>query len=345
MTADYAELRRIVLDAGLMSRQPGYYVGKFLSTGLLLAFGLLVLVQGPRLPAWVHLLNAVYLAFVFGQLGLLGHDVAHLQILANQRVVTPVGLLLGNVLLGIGLSWWRYSHGTHHNHPNHVELDPAVDFSMLAFTPEQGRQRPQWSRWFIRRQAKLVSLLACLELVNLRAESIAYVLSRRPRSPRYSALEGMLLFGHIALYVGLILMYLGPGLGASFLVVHHALAGLYLTSLFAPNHKGMPMQDGLEPLDFIHEQVLTARNIQGGPLTDFWYGGLNYQIEHHLFPTMARNRLSRAVPLVRAYCLSHGLTYHVTSLAGAYAEVFRDFQRVSDVLAAEKPRPSSALRV
>jgi fatty acid desaturase len=287
----------------------------------------------------------VYLAFVFGQVGLLGHDVAHLQVLTNRRIVTPLGLILGNVLLGIGLSWWRYSHGTHHNHPNHVELDPAVDFSMLAFTPEQGRRKSPRLDWFIRHQAKLVSFLACLELINLRAESIEYVLRQHPRGPRYSTLEAALLFVHVALYIGLISIFLGPALGVVFLVVHHALAGLYLTSLFAPNHKGMPVQDGSEPLDFMHEQVLTARNIQGGPLTDFWYGGLNYQIEHHLFPTMARNRLSRAVPLVRAYCVSHGLTYHVTSVAGAYAEVFRDFQRVSDVLAADQPRPSSALRL
>jgi fatty acid desaturase len=192
-------------------------------------------------------------------------------------------------------------------------------------------------------QAKLVSFLACLELVNLRVQSIEYVLRRRPRGSRYAALEAALLFGHVGLYFALILVFLGPGLGLAFLVVHHALTGLYLTSLFASNHKGMPMQDGSEPLDFMHEQVLTARNIRGGPVTDFWYGGLNYQSEHHLFPTMARNRLSQAAPLVRAYCLSHGLTYHVTSFAGAYAEAFRDFQRISDALTVDQAYCSSGV--
>ena len=77
----------------------------------------------------------------FGQIGLLGHDVAHRQVFRSARLASLFGLVLGNLLLGIGMGWWRESHnGAHHNNPNHFDLDPNIDFYVLAFTPEQGRR-------------------------------------------------------------------------------------------------------------------------------------------------------------------------------------------------------------
>src|SRR4051812_14004609 len=108
-TADYAELRQLVLQSGLLERQPAYYVAKFTGTALMLGLGLLVLVRAASLPAWVQFLNVVYLAFVFGQIGLLGHDVAHRQVFRSARLASLFGIVLGNLLLGIGLGWWRES--------------------------------------------------------------------------------------------------------------------------------------------------------------------------------------------------------------------------------------------
>jgi fatty acid desaturase len=83
-----------------------------------------------------------------------------------------------------------------------------------------------------------------------------------------------------------------------------------------------------ERLDFLREQVLTSRNVRAGRLTDFWYGGLNYQIEHHLFPTMPRNRLAEAREIVRQFCAEEGIAYHETSILEAYREGFVHLQRV-----------------
>src|SRR5215472_1987013 len=76
-TADYAELRRLVVQAGLLERQPLYYALKFVSIGLMLAVGIALQLRAAYLPWWVQVLNVVFLAFVFGQIGLLGHHVAH----------------------------------------------------------------------------------------------------------------------------------------------------------------------------------------------------------------------------------------------------------------------------
>ena len=240
-TADYAELRQLVLQAGLLERQPAYYVAKFTGTALMLGLGLLVLVRAASLPAWVQVLNVVYLAFVFGQIGLLGHDVAHRQVFRSARLASLFGLVLGNLLLGIGMGWWRESHnGAHHNNPNHFDLDPNIDFYVLAFTPEQGRRKPAMLQWIIRHQAKLIALFACLQIVSLHVQTVDFLNRWWRRRPTYCAVESVALVVHAIVYVGLICVALGPLGGVAFIVVHRALAGLYLASIFAPNHKGMP---------------------------------------------------------------------------------------------------------
>ncbi len=93
---------------------------------------------------------------------------------------------------------------------------------------------------------------------------------------------------------------LSPEKAVAFAAVHQAVWGIYMGSTFAPNHKGMPIIAAADNLDFLRRQVLTSRNVRGGWFTDFALGGLNYQIEHHLFPSMPRGSLRHAQPIVRA---------------------------------------------
>ena len=114
---------------------------------------------------------------------------------------------------------------------------------------------------------------------------------------------------------------LPPGKAAAFLAVQLAVFGLYMGSSFAPNHIGMPLVSPKLKLDFLRRQVLMSRNITGGPPMSIFMGGLNYQIEHHLFPSMARPHLRKIQPLVSAYCAAEGVPYTQTSLWQAYRTV------------------------
>jgi fatty acid desaturase len=145
-------------------------------------------------------------------------------------------------------------------------------------------------------------------------------------------LESVLFVTHFALYAGFIFV-LGERAGTSqaiiFVVIQQGLFGLFNASVFASNHKGMELLHSGDKRGFLLEQVLTSRNLHGHWWTDFWYGGLNYQIEHHLFPTMARNNLSRAQGLVRAVCEEEGIPYHATGVVTAYREMFVHLHRAS----------------
>src|SRR5581483_10993947 len=155
------------------------------------------------------------------------------------------------------------------------------------------------------------------------------------RKATYIRTEALLLILHYALYIGLLLWRLDLWQILPFMIVHHAFFGVYLGSIGAPNHKGMPILDADSPPDFLHQQVLTARNVTGPPLVDFWYGGLNYQIEHHLFPTMPRNKLRQARPLIKAFCEDHAIAYCETSMLQSYQDILRFLHRVSAPLREE----------
>ncbi len=125
----------------------------------------------------------------------------------------------------------------------------------------------------------------------------------------------------LGVYVAVLLMLLPLGKAAAFFCVQMAVFGLCLGGSFAPNHKGMPIVPRTSKIDFLRRQVLMSRNVRGGPLVDYVLGGLNYQIEHHLFPSMPRPNLKRVQPLVRAYCRRHDVTYTETGLFESYGIV------------------------
>jgi fatty acid desaturase len=138
-----------------------------------------------------------------------------------------------------------------------------------------------------------------------------------------------------ALYLGALFWLLPVGMAFAFLGVQLAVFGFYMGASFAPNHIGMPIVDRDSRLDFLDKQVLTARNVSGGWWMTGLMGGLNYQIEHHLFPSMPRPHLARARVLVRAHCAEQNVPYTETGFVESYRIVVAYLNRVG--LAARDP--------
>ena len=318
MASDYSELCRRIKQAGLLRRRPAYYAAKIASTAVLLAAGWTAfLLLG---DSWWQLVTAVFLAFAFTQIAFLGHDAGHRQIFGTRRANGLLGLVLGNLLIGVSYSWWVGKHNRHHSNPNHADLDPDVTIGALAFTAAQASDKRGLVRAVVRFQAYLFFPLLLLEAAHLHTASVKAVLGGRERLDR---VEALLLLVHAAAYFAALLLVLSPLRAAVFLLVQQGLFGLYLGCCFAPNHKGMPMLEGGKEPDYLRRQVLTSRNVRGSRVVDFLMGGLNYQIEHHLFPSMPRPNLRRAQPLVRAFCTERGVSYSESSVLGSYGEALR----------------------
>jgi fatty acid desaturase len=231
-------------------------------------------------------------------------------------------------LIGLSYGWWIDKHNRHHAHPNREGHDPDIVSSVLSFTESSARTRRGFGILVARSQAFLFFPLLLLEGLNLHAASVRALLSRTRVSPRARTVEAALLVAHAVGYLVAVFLILSPLQAVCFLAVQQGLFGVYMGCSFAPNHKGMPIVGEGEKVDYLRRQVLTSRNVRGGRVTDLVLGGLNYQIEHHLFPSMPRPSLRRAQVLVRAYCEQHGISYTETSLARSYTDVLRSLHAV-----------------
>ncbi len=330
--SEYAALLRQVKGAGLLDRRRGYYIAKMAVTGAML-FGGWALFVGLG-DTWWQLLVAGFLSFVFAQLGFIGHDAGHSQIFRSRRANYVAGVLHGNLGIGLSYGWWVNKHNLHHAHPNHEDKDPDVAIAALAFTKRQAIAKQGLTRFIARHQRYLFIPLLMLEAVQLHAASIRALAQR---GVRHRTWETVLLALHIVGYLTLLLLVLSPVKALVFLIVQQAMFGLYLGLSFAPNHKGMPMLTALEESDFLRKQVLTSRNVRGSWVVDYALGGLNYQIEHHLFPSMPRPSLRRAQAIVRSFCQQHGVSYLETSLFRSYAQALRHLHDVGQPLRAPAP--------
>ncbi|MFF4587968.1 fatty acid desaturase family protein [Streptomyces sp. NPDC001388] len=319
--SDFARLSRKIADAGLMGRRPGYYAVRItVVVGLYVCGWAAVALVG---DSWWTLAVAAFLAVVFGQVALLAHDAAHRQVFRRRRASEVSGRIAG-AGVGMGYGWWQDKHTRHHANPNHEELDPDLDPNLLVWSQDQARAAKGLPRLLGRRQAFLFFPLLTLEGFNLHVSSVRALANR---SLKHRALDGTLLFAHFAVYLAAVFWLLPPGMAVAFVAVHQGLFGVYLGSLFAPNHKGMPILTGDDRPDFLRRQVLTSRNVRGGRFTDLALGGLNHQIEHHLFPSMPSPNLRRARTIVRRHCEELGLDYAETGLISSYRQALASLHR------------------
>ncbi|GAA0898851.1 acyl-CoA desaturase [Virgisporangium ochraceum] len=319
--SDFAVLSRRITGEGLMKRRPAYYLVRMSVVTLMFAGGWTAFFLVGS--SWWQMVTAAFLAVTFTQVGLIGHDLAHRQVFRTRRPGDIAGLVAGNLGIGMSYGWWMDKHTRHHNNPNHDDLDPDVAPEVLIWATESALGRRGLKGFITRHQAALFFPLLTLLAVDLKVSSVRALRDGTVKRPR---LESALLIVHAVAYLSALLFVLSPLQVVAFLLVHQGLFGVYLGMTFAPNHKGMPHPTGDE--DFLRKQVLTSRNVRGGWLTDAALGGLNYQIEHHLFPGMPTPNLRRAQPIVRAYCAELGVSYEETSLTTSYRQALRYLHQV-----------------
>jgi fatty acid desaturase len=315
--SDYATLMAKIHHARLLERSGLSYLPRGLGLGAMVVAGLVAFVWIGE--SWWQLVVAAYFAVVFAQIGFLGHDAGHQQIFRAKRWNDRLGLVLSNVGIGLSYGWWVDKHNRHHRHPNEVGRDPDVQRNVLAWTADQADRQRGPIRFIARHQALFFFPLLLLEGVNLHVGSVRVLMA----DPKRRRVEIVLLAAHIGGGVALLLLVLSPLQALAFVGVQQGLFGLYLGCSFAPNHKGMPIYEDGESPDFFRRQVLTSRNMAGGRALGALFGGLNYQIEHHLFPSMPSRNLRQCQPIVRDFCAERGVPYCEATVLASYRRVLR----------------------
>ncbi|MGV8908754.1 MAG: fatty acid desaturase family protein [Propionicimonas sp.] len=323
-TRSFTELAQVVRAAGLNDRTRWFYLALFsgLVTALAGAVAGLVLLR----DSWFQLLIAAALGIIFTQFAFLGHEASHRQVVASGPANDRIGLVLANFFVGISYSWWMTKHSRHHANPNRVDKDPDILPGTIAVRPADAAATTGGHAWMVRRQGWLFFPLLLFVGLDLHQASVRELFTRRGVDRR--ALEIVLLVARNGAYLGLLFWLLPVGMAFAFLGVQLAVFGFYMGASFAPNHIGMPVIEPDVRLDFLNKQVLTARNVRGGWWMTSLMGGLNYQIEHHLFPSLPRPQLRKARRLVRQHCRDLGVRYTETSLVEALSIVVRHLSEV-----------------
>ncbi len=320
----YSALLKTVRGAGLMRRRRTFYGTVFVV--LLLALGAAgtgFVLLGRN---WLQLLIAAVLGILFTQFAFLAHEAAHHQIFASGRVNDWSARILGPLLVGMSYAMWVKKHTAHHQNPNTKGKDPDIHTGVVAFHEDGAATKHGLAATFTRHQGTLLFPLILFLGFSLVLNSLKTLFGHRGVHYRFVEI-GLLALRFGALFTALFVV-LPWGMALAFVGVQMAVFGFYMGASFAPNHKGMPILEAGSRVDFLTRQVITSRNIRGGFFMDTLLGGLNHQVEHHLFPDMARPELRHATVLVREACARNGIALTETTLFQSYAIVVAYLNRV-----------------
>jgi len=322
--SSFTALLSDVKGAGLLARARIFYVSVF--TTLVLALGGAITGFILLGDSWFQLIIAGVLGIIFTQFAFLGHEASHRQVFESGRANDRIGRVLSSGIVGISYSWWMNKHTRHHANPNTVGKDPDIDVDTVSFLEQDAADARGLRAYITRHQGAFFIPLLAFEGFNLHVKSFGHIFGRGKVDGR--ALEITLIGLRIGLVVAAVFFVLPVGMAFAFIAVQMVVFGVYMGTSFAPNHIGMEIIPAGTKMDFLSKQVRTGRNIRGGHWMTILMGGLNHQVEHHLFPSMARPHLAQARRLVREVCAREGIPYTETTLAQAWVAVIAYMNRV-----------------
>lgn len=316
--SEFANLSRRMHELGLMRRRYGYYWTKLITIPIVLAASVVLFIWIG--DTWWQMFIAAVFAVIFTQIAFLGHDAAHRQIFKSGKWNDWTSLIIANLGVGMSVGWWQSKHTKHHANPNRIGYDPDIEIPMLL--PPAGneaRKRSKIAAWTLNHQGTFFFPVLFSEGVVLHVASFIKIFG--PDRVKRRWLELALMMLRLGGFTALAFIVLSPGKAAVFLAIQLAAFGFYLGATFALNHMGMPIVPRDLKVDFLRRQVMTSRNIPGGRGIDFAMGGLNYQIEHHLFPSMPRPHLRKAAPIIAEFCREREIPYTVQNIGASFRSV------------------------
>ena len=315
-TSDYANLKKKIESEGLLYHTPLYY-------SIMILVNLVLLISSFAALIFLHewymvILMAFPISFICVQFGYLGHDAGHWAISRKKNVNTMIGYLGHSLILGGSFNYWKHKHNEHHANPNHEELDPDLQQDPFSFYEKKTGQKKGVGRLLTRYQSFLLPLAFFMISFLIRKDSLAYMWKNK----KESLIDFLLMIVHFFLFIGLAAYFIGVIKALVLYILTCMLIGFYLGVAFTPNHVGMKTFTDADSTNYLTQQVISSRNVKGGAFLTILLGGLNYQIEHHLFPQVSRKNLPGMKKIVKEFCGKIEISYRDDTLSKAWKDIF-----------------------
>jgi fatty acid desaturase len=321
-STDLGALRADLASAGVFRHRTAATWTKLL---LLLAAFALMTAAVVAVPWWCALILIPLAAVPAIAMAMIAHEAAHGSFSAsrihNLIVLHAVFPLFG----GLSAQHWIEKHNRkHHGHPNVAGKDPDIEIWPMALSRDAYEQSGRMRRWVQRHlQGYLFWPLTLFLGFVMRIESWRHI----ARAIRQGGLTGPLaadiacLVGHYTLWLVVPSLWFGVGPVLAFYGGLWAIGGLLLALVFAPAHMGLPVVSGHEN-PWLH-QLTSTRNFSMPRWLSWFFVGLDFQVEHHLFPRIPHQHLPQASAIARDWCARIGAPHQRLPYAAAVVDVTR----------------------
>jgi len=313
----YRDLRDQLEQTNFFEPDTAYYIRK------IVAYGILHIAAYVGLYAWaespLRWLALVGLTLTGIQFYYVSHDAGHYAIARNRKLNLRLGHIGHTFIAGGSFRFWQYKHDLHHRYCNDETRDPDMNALFLKLYESDPLERPAAIRWIVRHQAYLLWILAMFHNFDFQRLSWLYTWN----NPKLCRAERVLIPLHFVVYLVIPSLILGLPIALTNYIIGTMLSGVILAKVFAINHMGMPSVPSTHNLSFLEQQVITSRNVRVPAIFDHYFGGLNYQIEHHLFPWASISRYRQGSKIVQEFCDQRGINYVEESFWESLASVER----------------------
>lgn len=290
--------------------------------------GALAIAWSSTSSLWMLTAAYVLIALLLAQAAFIGHNAGHGAISRNARFNRTLGQLSMTLLTGLAFDEWIARHRIHHRFCQDEDRDPDLMVDLfVSLTDKSRRRKGPLGRFLTRYQAAHIWLLSLLFGHSQRHLSQAAVV----RNLRRYWFDAIILLLHLALWYGLPCLILDVPVRLALLayLVPLTLLGPYLAAIFWVNHMGMPLIEDVSAFSFLEHQTVTSRTIVNAPRWDWLFGGLNFKIEHHLFPKIPSTRLGAVQSIVRRHFDKHGIAYHGVSWRAAVGAIHTHLRKIA----------------
>jgi fatty acid desaturase len=239
------------------------------------------------------LIASLFLGLAIEQGGWLGHDYGH----GRGKICVPFNMFFGQVILGISSKWWSHKHNTHHVFPNRLDVDIDIHNEPLLhlwFPKEEG------DNWYRKYQHIYFPIVYSFLNISWRMQSIEFLIGSGNWNERLAMSLGYLW-----------LISLGPVVSIIGMLIGGFLVAIVVTS----NHQ----TEDIIPTDaqycFVTDNFSSTRGVRcDNVVTEYLFGGMQYQLEHHLFPTMPRYNYPKLRPMIKQFSSENKLPFKVSGV-------------------------------